>query len=102
TSDAIRASLVYRHQTEQMGLWNQTDGWLNDTLTPPSIGVTYRMHATHTGTDNRKIYRDGANMQIDSGVAAKPDSTANALLLGAEDASLSELLDGKLGFVYLR
>lgn len=102
TSETIRATLAYRHQTTQMGLWNQTDGWLNDTLTPPSTGVTYRMHVTHTDTDNRKIYRDGANMQIDSGVAAKPGSTANALLLGVEDASLSELLDGKLGFVYLR
>jgi len=101
-SNTPRASLSYRLATTQFGLWNQADTWLNDTLTPPSTGTNYRLNVTHNGTTDRKFYRNGGNQQVDAGITAKPDSSANCILLGVEDASLTELLDGKLGFVYLR
>lgn len=101
-SNTYRATLAYRHSSTQFGLWNQADSWLNDSLSSPSTGTTYRLHATHSGTTDRKFYRNGGNQQTDSGVTEKPDALANRVLLGAEDGDLGEMMDGKVGFYYLR
>lgn len=100
-STADRATIAYRNATTNFGLWNTTDSWLLDTITP-STGTLYRLHATHNGTTDRKIYRNGGNVQTDSGVAQKPSGSANALYIGVENTVSAEDMSGLLGFVYLR
>ena len=43
---------------DQFGIWNSTDTWLMDSVTP-SPGVEYRLNHTQATTANRKIYRNG-------------------------------------------
>lgn len=100
TDNAVRATNAYRQATDQFGLWNNVDTWVENTGSP-STGVAYRLNAVHNGTTNRLVYKDGTGV-TDSGVAARPASNANAFYLGMEDDSLTEPLTGELGFFYLR
>lgn len=97
-----RATLSYRHTGTNFGLWNDTDTWLMDAAATPSTGTTYRLHVTHNGTTDRKIYRNGGNQQVDTTVVERPSVSGNRVLLGTEDGDNTELLDGKIGFYYLR
>lgn len=96
-----RATFAFRNSSDRFGLWNATDSWLEGT-NAPSTGTTYRLNVTHTGTTDRKLYTNGGDQKVDSGVATKPGASANALYIGIENAVLAEDMDGEIGFVYLR
>lgn len=97
-----RASLVYRQATTQLGLWNTTDSWLNASGTQ-GTGTTYRVHGTHSTTTDRKLYVNGGNVQVDSGVAQKPSGSGDcSLYMGVNNLANTEWQDGRLGFFYLR
>lgn len=101
TGSTLRETLVYRSATFQVGLWNTTDTWLMSTATIVPNTV-YRYNVTHNGTSDRKIYKDGGSVQVDSGVAQKPSVGADALYLGTGFQTSTETMSGLLGFVYLR
>lgn len=96
-----RTSLAYRQTSDRVGYWNNTDGWLLDTISPV-VGQTYRYHVKQNGTTDRRLYRNGVNVATDSVVVEMPPVDANALIIGASQTDLSEIMDGKIGFVYLR
>jgi hypothetical protein len=102
TANTSRATLALRDNTpDQFGIWNSTDTWLMDSVTP-SAGTEYRLVHTQATTSNRKIYRNGVGT-TDSGVVQKPSgASAVVLYIGAEDLSLNERSTGSINYVYLR
>lgn len=102
TANTSRATLALRDGTpDQFGIWNSTDTWLMDSVTP-SAGVEYRLNHTQATTASRKIYRNGV-AATDTTVVQKPSgASATVLYIGAEDLSLNERATGSINYVYLR
>lgn len=100
TANADRATVAYRLTSDKIGLWNSTDLWLLDTLTPV-VGTTYRLNASHNGTSGRKLYRDGAVVASSGSCAARPAIGADAFVMGIESWQAAEDYDGLIGYAYL-
>jgi hypothetical protein len=96
-----RAALGWRVTTDRLGLWNNADAWLEDTVAP-AVATTYRLHDVHDGTTSRKLYKNGSLAATDTTITAMPGATANALYFGISGGDLVQPLHGSLGFIYLR
>lgn len=95
-----RVSIAYRLSSDRLGLWNDTDTWLLDTISPV-VGTVYRINASHNGTAGRKFYRDGVLTASAGSCTARPSASANALVFGIESWMRGEDMSGSMGFAYL-
>ena len=100
SANADRATIAYRLSSDRLGLWNDTDTWLLDTISPV-VGTTYRINASHNGTSGRKFYRDGTLTASAGTSTARPAAGANTLVMGMESWTKGEDFAGELGFAYL-
>jgi len=100
SANADRVTLAYRLSSDRIGLWNDTDTWLLDTISPV-VGTTYRFNISHNGTSGRKIYRDGTLTASAGSCTARPSASADAIVMGIESWARAEDMTGALGFVYL-
>lgn len=100
TATTNRVTLAYRQSSDRFGLWNDTDGWLLDTVSP-STGTTYRLNASHNNTSGRKIYRNGGVAASAGTSTAKPGASADSILFGMENWAKLEDFDGVVGFAYI-
>lgn len=100
TATTNRVTMAYRQSSDRFGLWNDTDGWLLDTVSP-AVGTTYRLNASHNNTSGRKIYRNGGVAASAGTSTAKPGVSADSILFGMENWAKLEDLDGSIGFAYI-
>ena len=100
SNSADRATIAYRLSSDRLGLWNDTDTWLLDTISPV-VGTVYRINASHNGTSGRKFYRDGTLTASSGSSTARPSPGADALVFGMESWMRGEDMSGSMGFAYL-
>ena len=100
SNNADRVTLAYRQSSDRLGLWNDTDTWLLDTISPV-VGTVYRLNASHNGTSGRKIYRDGTLTNSAGSSTARPSVSADAIVVGMESWARAEDMSGAVGFAYL-
>lgn len=102
-TDGNRAALAVRDaSTDRWGIWNSTDGWLEDTSVAAGNQSLARVHHTQATTVERKIWRDGVLRATDSGCAQRPVSPGDTLHIGTDDTSYNGNWFGWLNRIYLR
>lgn len=98
-----RVTFAFRNTTDRIGLWNVTDGWLENSIGAPSTNTAYRVNCYHNGTSGRGIYVNGANATTTGSSTAKPTGSAPMRIwIALENAIMAEDFRGSIGFVYLR
>lgn len=97
----VRATLSYRLSTTTMGVWDDTNVWLEPAVDfNPAITDYHRYHMIYQGTARRDLWADGTLIATDLTLTAIGGS-ANTLYVGVEDTTGNEEWSGFVGFVYL-
>jgi hypothetical protein len=97
-----RATLLDRGATNNYGIWNSTDSWL-DSSDGGQVNGLHRGHEIYNGTTYRKVYKDGVLRGTHNGNAARPGANGDAFVIGSgTPVGGNEIFQGDLGLIYLR
>lgn len=103
-SDAYRATMGYKRSSTpyEISIWDSSNGWVNSSLEYPVFYVPRRLHMVYNSTTDRKIYADGVQVGVDTGITARPAGNGDCVYIGRPDNDIAERMTGGVTFFYLK
>lgn len=102
TGNSNRATVTWRAESSQLGLWNSSNTWLMSGQPAPAFNTRFRVAATHQGSIQRQLFVNGALAANSSTAERPPTGGSTCMFVGAEDTSFAERMTGQINYVYHR